>query len=371
MEFRTSKENILKGLSKIQSIVELRNTMPILSNTLIKTDKDGLIFLATDLEVSFSGKISAQIKEEGAITVSAKKLYEILKEFPDKDIDFKKDDNNWLIINCDKINFKVVGLPADEFPSLPEDSSEKEFCNVNKELLKEMIDKTSFAISTEESRVNLNGVYLEKQTPESGGGINMVATDGHRLSMINKDIDLGVDTPILIPRKGIAEIKKVLEDCDDDSIQFKVIKNNCLIRTAGSTLFIRLIDETFPNYRQVVPKENDKKITVSKSVLLKSLRRISLLSTEKYKGIKLQVENGAMTLTSNNYEYGEAQETLDVKCNFQDGVTIGLNAKYMMDVLNISTTETVDIELKDDVTQSIIKQTDDNSFISVIMPMRL
>jgi DNA polymerase-3 subunit beta len=371
MEFTISRENIIKGLSKIQSIVERRNTMPILSNALIKTDKDSLSISATDLEVSFSGKIPAEIIKEGTITVSAKKLYEIIKEFPDEDIYFNKDENNWLIIKCANINFKVVGLPADEFPSLPEDTEESSYSEIDKKTLKDMIDKTIFSVSTEESRVNLSGVYLERVKSDEGGGIKMIATDGHRLSLSKSDIDVNMETPVIIPRKGVMEIKKILDDTEGDTIKFKIVKNNCVVKIDDATLFIRLIDEMFPNYNQVIPKDNEYKVEIDKSSLLKSLKRISLLSTEKYKGVKFQFEKGVMTITSNNSEYGEAKESLNVDCSAEEELIIGLNARYIMDVLNVTGEEKVIFDLKNETSQCLIRPKGNDNFISVIMPMRL
>ncbi len=368
MEFTVSRENILKGLSKIQSIVERRNTMPILSNALIKTGDNSLSILATDLEVSFSGSIPAEIKEEGSITISAKKLFEIIREFPDEEIHFKKDENNWLAIKCANINFKIVGLPADEFPSLPEDSDEKEYINVNKNILKEMIDKTIFSVSVEESRVNLNGVYIEKNAE---GGINMIATDGHRLAMITRDIDVNIDAPVIVPRKGVLEIKKIIDDTDDDNIKFKIMKNNFMINIGTDTLTIRLIDETFPNYLQVIPQGNEFRAIINKNSLLKSLKRISLLSTDKYKGVKFEIEDGVMTIASNNSEYGEAKEAITVETSSSQKIIIGLNARYIMDMLHATDKENVVFELKNETTQCLIRPQNDEKFISVIMPMRL
>jgi DNA polymerase-3 subunit beta len=371
MEFTASRENILKGLSKIQSIVERRNTMPILSNVLIETGKDSLNISATDLEVSFSGKIPAEVTKEGSITISAKKLYEIIREFPDEKISFQKDENNWLMINCGNINFKVVGLPADEFPSMPEESDEVNYSDIDKNILKDMIDKTVFSVSTEESRVNLNGVYLERIKPDEGSGVKMIATDGHRLALIKKDIDIKIDVPVIIPRKGIMEIRKILEDSQSDTIKFKIEKNNCLIKIGDSTLFIRLIDEMFPNYDQVIPKDNEYKVEINSSSLLKSLKRISLLSAEKYKGVKFQIDKGIMTITSNNSEYGEAKETIEVNVNSENSLVIGLNARYIMDVLNVTDEDKVVFELKNEMSQCLIKPHGNDNFISVIMPMRL
>ena len=372
MEFTASRENILSGLSKIQSIVERRNTMPILSNALLKAEKNSLHISATDLEVSFSGKVPAQITKEGTITVSAKKLYEIIKEFPNEDILFKKDANNWLIIQCGNINFKVVGLPADEFPSIPEDTDMSGYSDISKKTLKDMIDKTIFSVSTEESRVNLNGVYLERNTPEEGGtGVKMIATDGHRLALAQSDIDIKIDTPIIIPRKGVMEIKKILDDAHGDTIKFKIDKNNCLINIGDATLFIRLIDEMFPNYNQVIPKDNNIMVEIDKVNMLKSLKRISLLSTEKYKGIKFQINKDTMTITSNNSEFGEAKETLDVSSNAEEDLIIGLNARYIMDVLNVTSEDKVQFELKNDTSQCLIRPVNNTDFLAVIMPMRL
>ncbi|MDY0270249.1 DNA polymerase III subunit beta [Trichloromonas sp.] len=373
MEFTIEKEVFYKGLSKIQGIVEKKNTIPILSNVLIETNLNGIYLTATDLEVGIKAFYPANIKKNGKITISAKKLYEITKELPDKNVTFKVKENSWIEIKCDKSIFKIVGLAADEFPYFPEPENDQ-FINIKSSLIKEMIDKTYFSISTDETKYNLNGIFFKSEDTDKGEKLlSLIATDGHRLSMIKKNIQNNqikeLDKGVIFPKKGIYELKKIAEDGESD-LKIGFMDNNAVIKKENIFIIMRLVDGEFPDYKRVVPLNNNLIVTINRNSLFHSLKRISILSNEKSKGIKINLKENLMEISSSNSDYGEAHEEVDIDYNGPE-LTIGYNARYIIDVLQTQESEKIQINIKDNLSPGLIKCFDDDDYLAVIMPMRL
>ncbi|MDX9708114.1 MAG: DNA polymerase III subunit beta [Trichloromonas sp.] len=373
MEFSIEKETFFKGLSRVQGIVEKRNTIPILSNVLIESNSEGIFITATDLEVGMKAFYPAHIIKPGKITISAKKLYEITKEFPDKEIVFKAKENSWIEIKCCKSIFNIVGLAADEFPYFPEPENDR-FISISSDSIKEMIDKTYFSISTDETKYNLNGIFFKSE--ESNGDnrtLSLIATDGHRLSMIKKPIInhqiKELEKGVIFPKKGIYELKKITEE-DQNEIQLGFMDNNAVIKKNKTFIIMRLVDGEFPDYKRVVPQNNDLVITINKDLFYHSLKRISILSNEKSKGIKITIKENLLELSSSNPEFGEAREELDIEYQGPE-ITIGYNARYIMDVLQNQHSDKIQIFIKDHLSPGLIKSFDDDDYLAVIMPMRL
>ena len=373
MEFTITKETLIKGLGKTQTIIEKKTTLPILSNVLIETRGDEAIEIAaTNLEVGIKGTYSAQVQERGSVTVAAKKLFEIVRELPESEIKFKALDNNWVEIACGKAIFKMVGLSSDDFPIIPSFDDET-FHPLPAAMLSEMVERVQHAVSLDETRHYLNGVYFS--TVESGGKqlARMVATDGHRLAMIDRELpdesEFKLEEGAIIPRKGISELRKAFAEIEDDvNICFK--DRNIVAKTEDTLYLIRLIDGDFPEYSQVIPAGNDKMLNCSRDQLLGSLRRISLLSTELNKGVKFSLDKKVLELSSSNPELGEAKEELLVGYE-SDPMDIGFNARYFLDVLNVVGDEDVVIQLADELAPGMIKTPGDPGFTAVVMPMRL
>jgi len=373
--FEVDREILLKALQRVQSIVDRKNTIPILSHILIDTRANELIFSATDLEVGIRCAYPANVQQACRITVPAKSLYEIVKELPDKSlVKWKVFENFWVEITAGKSLFKLVGQDSDEFPRLPEMSSEK-FFSLSRANLVRMIDHTIFAVSNDQTRYDLSGVYLEQLKSQNKVYLRMVATDGHRLSMMDQEIDgasdVHIERGVILPRKGLFELKRVL--ADEDQISCCFMENNVVFwnQNQQTTLFMRLLDGEFPDYTPVIPKNNDRQIIVNRSLLLDSLKRISVLSAEHSRSVKFAFEKGKLRLSSSNPKLGEAREDMDIEYSGEK-IEIGFNAGYFMDVLNaLSEQENVVLELTDILSPSLIKGKDFDGSLNIVMPMQL
>ncbi|MDP8254944.1 MAG: DNA polymerase III subunit beta [Candidatus Alcyoniella australis] len=372
MEFTITKDDFLRGLGRIQSIIDKKHTLPILSNVLLEAGKDQLELVATDLEVGIRVQLSADVADEGNITVSAKKLFEIIRELPEGPIRIATLDNDWIQVTSGKAVFKVVGLAAEDFPMFPAFDPES-FEAVDGDMLLDMMEKTAFAASTDETRYYLNGVLFESEQGEGQPLLRMVSTDGHRLCMVVKTVEslgnLKLEEPVIIPRKGVAELRKLLSD-DDEPVMLMLRERNIIV-SKGSVLFvIRLIDGEFPDYRQVVPKELQRSISTDRGLLSSALRRVSVLSSEITRGVKLDFEGNALNISSSNPNFGDATEELDVASEGEP-LAIGFNSRYLLDVLGASDAEEVKLSLGDELSPAIIRFTGNEEFLAVIMPMRL
>jgi DNA polymerase III subunit beta len=372
MEFRIDKETFLKALQKVQGIVERRNTMPILSNVLIEALPDRLNITATDLEVGMKSSYPVEVVKEGKITVSAKKVYEIIKELSDEKILFSTKDNDWVEIRCGKALFNIVGLSSEEFPYFPK-VNEESFIRLGSAILSEMIEKTSYAICHDETKYNLNGVLVKVVEEDGRVILRMVATDGHRLSIAEKELSGTVSRElakgIIFPKKGIFELKKMTEEMDEDLL-LGFMDNNAVIKKGNTVVVMRLVDGEFPDYTKVVPANNTRSVRVNRELLLHSLRRMAILSSEKFKGIKFDIKPGLMEISSSNPELGEAREELEIDYA-GDPLTSRFNARYMIDVLSVLQEAVIELLFKDELSPAIMKPADSAGFLSVIMPMRL
>jgi len=366
MKFKVDKKDFLKVLQRIQGIVEKRNSMPILSNILIEATKDKVNIVSTDLEIFIKDSSAAQVETEGSITVNARKFYEIIKELPDETVVVSLGDANKVSVKGGRARFKIPGLEAKEFPSFPF-LDENNLIEIEIDNLKEMIDKTLFATSTDETRYNINGVLFVK----AGNKLKMVATDGHRLALIEGEGEeiSGLEKGVILPRKGITEIRKLLEE-KEDPLFIGFTAKNITIKKGTVVMNIRLIEGEFPDYNQVIPKDTDKEIIVNREALLASLKRVSILSAEKIKGVKFVISKGRLVLSSSTPENGDATEEVDIDYN-GEGLEIAFNARYFMDVLEILDTDQVSFGVKEQLNPGVLKMPGNESFTYVIMPMRL
>jgi DNA polymerase-3 subunit beta len=373
MEFIIEKDQFLKALQKIQGIVEKRTSMPILSNVLLETTETSLLVTATDLEVGMKSSYTAEVISPGKITVSAKKLYEIVKELPNNPISFSTKDNDWVEIKCGKVQFNIVGLSPDEFPYFP-DVKEENLFEIESALLRGMIERTSYAICTDETKYNLNGIFIKVETREDGSnGLKMVSTDGHRLSIAAGNLKGSVGPELLkgviLPKKGVYEMKKITDE-EGGTLLFGFMDNSAVIKRGDSYMIMRLVDGEFPDYNRVIPTANTRIVSVNKEDFSHSVRRMAILSSEKFKGIMLEISSGGIRISSSNPELGDAMEELDVEYSGEP-ISVRFNARYLLDVLSVAETERVEMQFKDELSPSIIVPEKSNSFLAVIMPMRL
>ena len=373
MELKIGVPELAKALARSQGIVEKKTTMPILSHVLLEAKKDGkLAVSATDLDVSVSGEHDAEVVREGAVAVSARHLYDIVKSLPEAGVTLKKAQNNYLEVTSGSAEFRIVGLPAEDFPALPRFDKVK-WSTVSPADLLSMIELTSFAVSTDETRYNLNGVFFEP----SGGELRMVATDGHRLSLARRPVEgeFGLKKGVILPKKGLAELKKLLQEAlesgeEKPEVKLGFVENSAVVTRPRVTLAMRLIEGVFPDYRQVIPKQGEKSVKLGRLRFLETLRRISLLSSDKAHAVKLDLSPGLLKVLSQNPDLGEAREEVPVEYRGEP-LRIGFNARYLTDVLQALQTADVVLELADDLSPGVVKPEGDDGYTAVIMPMRI
>ncbi|MEQ1663908.1 MAG: DNA polymerase III subunit beta [Bdellovibrionales bacterium] len=372
MKLKIDKTKLLGLISKTQNIVEKRNTMPILVNILLDAQNGRLKVYATNLEVSLTDEVEAEVIQPGKVAISAKSIFDIVKEMPDGMVELVKQDNNWLNIKQDKSVFNIVGISAEEYPVFPSYAT-KDFMEIDADVLAEMIGKTIYSVSYDITRYHLNGVYFEKKMGGTKGfSYLMVATDGHRLSLINRETTSITDKTsegVIIPRKGLEEIFKILEHVSG-KFQMAIEGSQLVVVHDKTVLMVRLIEGKYPNYRQLIPQNLSEHVLVNREALLSSLKRVSLLSNQKSKGVTLKFSNGRLEITSNNPELGDAKEEIDIEYK-GEGLKIGFNAKYMMDVLTNIEDDNISIDLKDQLSPGIMRPSADQNYTCVIMPMRI
>jgi DNA polymerase-3 subunit beta len=377
MNFEIEKREFIKGLSLMQSVAGRKTTLPILSHILLEWDKHSLYLTGTDLETGIREEVVAKIHEKGKASVSAKKLFEIVRELPEETIHIQKKDNQWIILQCGKSIFNLAGLDPEEFPSLPA-YQEESFSLVSTRLFREMVEKTAFAASNEESRYHLNGVLLVRSKQAGKETLRMVATDGHRLSLIdrgNQKIQGVEEKGIIVPKKGILEIKKIIGDRDgEEEMGIYFDSTHGFFKMGKSLTVIRLIDGEFPEYEQVIPKGNDKKLVMAKERMISSLKRVSTMASERMEGVKFSLKANSVEMSSTHQDFGDAKEEVEVVYEGPP-LQVGFNARYLIEAFNVVDTEEVLMELKDEGSPGILRPSSSSvgisDQISIIMPMRL
>jgi DNA polymerase-3 subunit beta len=352
--------------------------MPILSHVLLEAKKGQLVVSATDLDLAVSSEHveGCEILKEGSLAVSARHLYEIVRALPEQQVTLKKAHNNYLEVKSGPSEFRIVGLPAEDFPALPR-FEKVPFADVDPAALLDMIERTFFAVSTDETRYNLNGVYFEP----SAEALRLVATDGHRLSLVERKIGatFGLKRGVILPKKGLQELRKLLAEAADvgdekarGETKLGFVENSAIVRRPGVVLSMRLIEGLFPDYRQVIPKQGEKVVKLGRGRLLETLRRISLLSSDKAHAVKLELTKGTLKVLSQNPDLGEAKEEVPVEYEGEP-LKIGFNARYLIDVLGVLQSADVQLELADDLSPGVLRGADekDQGYTAVVMPMRI
>lgn len=366
MKLNLSREALLIPLQKVIGAVERKQTMPALSNVLIKANDNVVSITATDLEIELVATYNVDVAQNGNITLPARKLFDICKNLPDgAELRLAVDDNKATLASG-RSRFKLSTLPASDFPALDDISVISSF-TVPQSLLKTLIEKTGFAMAQQDVRYYLNGLMLEL----SGSRIRSVATDGHRLAL--SETEAGIDVPesrqVIIPRKGVLELQRMLDSNDDDA-QISLSNNHIRVDLGDLVFTSKLIDGRFPDYQRVMPVGGDKIITADKEDFRLALTRTAILSNEKYKGVRLSANNSVLSIQTNNPEQEEAEEELEVQYGGEQ-IEIGFNVNYMLDVLNVLNLDTVTMELKDSNSSSLVQESGSISTKYVIMPMRL
>jgi DNA polymerase III subunit beta len=368
MEFRIAADELRKALYRAQGIVERKTTMPILANVLMNATKSGVSVTAFDLDSGIVSEHPAEVMKPGAVTLSAKYLFDIVQNLPEAQLTLKRLPNNYAEISSGAAHFKIVGMAPEEYPKLPKEESAP-LVKVNGAVLLEMIKKTQFAISTDETRYILNGVFFE---PQPGNKVRMVATDGHRLCLVERELegDFQLKGGIILPRKGLFELRRLLDEAPEAECHLGFAENSAIFKKPGLTMVMRLIDGQFPEYQRVIPKEGEKQVSLPKLRFLEALKRIALLSADKSNAVKIGLSENQLRITSHNPDLGEAKDDLDVA--YRGGeITIGFNARYLIDVLTAIDSDEVVFELGDEHSPGVIHAPGDRSYTAVVMPMRV
>lgn len=375
MELKIGSQDLARALGRSQGIVERKSTMPILSHVLLEARKGNeLQISATDLDLSVSSTHTCEVAREGAVAVPAKHLYEIVRALPEQTVTLKRASNNYLEVKSGPSEFRIVGLPAEDFPALPR-FEKLNFVDVDPKSLLDQIERTFFAASNDETRYNLNGVFFE---PE-GAVLRLVATDGHRLTVSERPLagDFALKKGVILPKKGLQELRKLLTEAAESgqekpSSQLGFAENSAVFKRPGVILVMRLIEGLFPDYQQVIPKPGEKIIKVGRQRFLETLRRVSLLSSDKSHAVKLELSAGTLRVLSQNPDLGDAREDVPVEYAGEP-LKIGFNSRYLTDVVAALKADDVQLELADDLSPVVLKGAGeaDAGYTAVVMPMRI
>jgi len=368
MNLTISKEQIINGLQAVQNVVSTRTTLPILSNVLLRAEGDKLELTATDLDVTIACAVEAKVKKPGASTVPVKRLFGIVRELSNSEIDLEVDEKNACTIRSGPSFYKINGLSADEFPPMPKFKEDKKVV-MPQETVRGMMKKTSFAISTDESRYVLNGIFISLKDHK----MTMVATDGRRLALVDEEVDVSESShgEFIVPAKTVNELNRLLQDKGE--IELRYAENQAsfnLKDEKGSSILIvsKLIEGNYPNYRQVIPAETKERVPLAREEFLHALRRAEIMTSEKSNSVKLSFGKNKLEITANSPEVGEAKESLAVNYKGPE-MAIAFNPKYMIDPLNALPNDEVFLELIDELSPGVLKI--NGPFLYVVMPMRL
>ncbi len=369
-----AKNDFLDGLNSLQNITNKKGTLAILSNVLIEAKENGLILTGTDLEVGLRLFVPAEIQSPGSLTLPSKKIFEIVRESGSSTITLEETDNSWVIITAGDSTYNLAGMANDEFPEFPEYEDDT-FVSFESHIFLDLIDKVIFSIaSDQENMYSLTSVLFEKEKREEGSFLRMISSDGHRLSIMEKDVAADIDllnlnAVTLIPKKGIQEWKKFCEARDSVDVSFE--ERQVVLRESQAVMVIRLKQGEFPQYRAIinaVQLENCAKI--NRIPFLESLKRINLFTEDIFHTIQLQIDNDKMTLKSQNADLGNAKDIQSIEYN-GDPLTLGFNCRYFLETLQVMECETVEAYINSNNSPCLIRSTDDIGFISIIMPMQL
>jgi DNA polymerase-3 subunit beta len=368
MNLTITKEQILTGLQAVQNVVSTRTTLPILSNVLLRAEKNSVEFTATDLDVTVACSVEAKVKKPGSTTVPVKKLFGIVRELNGGEIDIEVDDQNKSVIRSGPSFYKIHGLSADEFPPMPKFKDDKKV-SLSQETVRAMMRKTSFAISTDESRYVLNGIFISLKDHK----MTMVATDGRRLALADEEVEIGEKSngEFIVPAKAVNELNRLLQEKGEVEIRYGDNQASFALKDdkGFSVLVItKLIEGNYPNYKQVIPTEMKERIPLVREEFLQALRRAEIMTSEKANSVKLAFGKNSLAITANTPEIGEARESLAVNYKGKE-MAIAFNPRYLIDALAALTEDEVFFELIDELSPGVLKI--NGPFLYVVMPMRL
>ena len=371
MKITINKNDIINVLSNIQGLTNRKSSLVITETVLIKTTDSGIELTATDLETGFFGSYPAIVEKQGIIAINAKKLYEIVKEFPTSEIHINEIENHWVEIDNNNINYHIVGMNPEDFPKIPviDDIS---FLEVESSIIKKMIDNTIFIGSvSDDKRVHINGIYFEYIKKEDQNILRMVSTDGNRLSLVDCIYDKKFNVPqqgIIIPKKSLIEVNKFLDK--EETIQIGNKDNHFIIKNKSETIIIRLFEGEFPKYSEIIVKGDTNKIIINRKTFLNMLKRMSILYSDNYKAVIFNFNKDKLMITATNPDIGESKEDIDI--DYKGGkIETAFNPKFFIETLNMIDDDDIVLYITDEQKPCFIEGNKDKQFLSVIMPMRI
>jgi DNA polymerase-3 subunit beta len=375
MKLTVSRDEMQEKLANIQNIVEKKNTMPILSHFFLSAGKKGSYIIATDIETALKEPLDVTLEKEGKLCIPARKLFEIVREV-DGDLSFEADDEQWLKVRAGASDFKLACLPHTDFPAWPsaEGGSNIEEMIMQAPVLLEMIEKTLYSAGESDTRYTLNGLLFHTKPEQKT--ITLVGTDGHRLAFILRQMDSGAkeEKRIIVPRKAVSELRRFLpssgEGQEAHDVKISIGEKHILFNIGSIQFLTRLIEGSYPNYENVIPRTNEKQMSMGREAFIKVLRRVSVMSKERASAVRFDLEESRLTISSSSPDLGEAREEIAVDYK-GDNVILGFNARYMLDVLGAMTSEKVTLELQDSLSPVLIKEDGNEDYKCVIMPMRI
>ncbi len=372
--FNVARENFLHAISAQQNITSKKGTLAILSNVLILVEQDRIIMTCTDLEIGLKQTLPAEVIEQGNITLPAKKLFEIARESNSETISFQEQENNWVEIATGSSLYKLAGMVADEYPQFPE-YDEAAMVEIDASVMADLIDKTIFSIATDNENIySLTTALIRREEVGKQIFLKMISSDGHRLTIMTKEVDeniqgLHLNPVTLIPRRGIQEIRKFGED--KDTFRFGIEKKQAVLKSENSLLIIRLIDGDFPDFQSVIDvisRENF--IEINRLLLLESLKRINLFTEDMFRAVKIEVGDNHMLLTSQNADFGSAKDELDVVYSGEP-LSLVFNCRYFIDTLQVMEGDIIKLTISSDESPCLVTSEEDEGFLSIVMPMKL
>ena len=363
MKLQITKSALQVGLQAVQNIVSVRSTLPILSNVLLSSEKDGLWLTTTDLDISVKCRVDATVSKAGACTVPAKRLTGIVRELADTTIDIGSDEKHMVTIACNSSLFKIIGITEDEFPPMAKPDG-KYMYHLDQGILKDMLKKTSYAASTDETRYVLNGILMSFRS----GKLAVVATDGRRLALVEHEIDFPKEAEIdmILPTKTVAELLRNLGD--EGEVKIAAKENQVVFEFGNITIMSKIIDGTYPNYKQVIPPHCEERVVVERECLLTALKRVAVLTTDKARTTQITFTKNKIVVTTSTPDVGEGTESIPVKYTGKE-ICVAFNPEFMMDPLRNLAVDEVFIELTDDMSPGVIKC--ETPFLYVLMPIRI
>jgi DNA polymerase-3 subunit beta len=372
MKFIIDKSQIVSVLAKIQGLTGRRSNLAITENVLIRSTHDGIQLTATDLETGFDGFYPASVEEEGTVAVSAKKLFEISKEFPSDQILINEVENRWIEIGNDVVQYHIVGMNPDDFPETPH-ITDVEFFSIDASILSAMIERSVVISATgDEKRAHINGVFIERVHGTDGNYIRFVSTDGSRLNAVTHQFKTPEDIPVgdgvLVPKKGLNEVGKFL-DIEGD-VQVGIKDSHFIVKKEAETIIIRMLEGEFPQYEDILAKGNEHIILLDKKEFGQMLKRMSILATDNYKGAVFTFADDNLVVTTTNPDHGESKEETQIAFSGEP-IEAAFNPKFFIDSLNVIDDEKVTINIVNQSRPCIVEGETDTTFISVIMPMRI